>query len=376
VAGGWRAQIAMSTPAREIGVYIHIPYCKTLCPYCDFVKERTSALVPDAFTAGLISEIQNFGGPTDCISVFLGGGTPSLLPPQSLEKILDALRGKFSFCDAEITIEANPDDISLELAQAWRSMGVNRVSMGVQSFDDRVLRYLGRRHNADVARNAIGIIKDTFENWNMDLIFGAPPIGAWAETLRETLEFDPPHVAAYGLTYEAGTPFERKKSEALDSDDSLLMYRQLEEALGGYEHYEISNFAKTRRESRHNLIYWHNAEYAGFGTGAYSYIGGLRGRNHTTTDTYLKAPGEKCEALALTLEEQRVETIIQYLRLRSGMPKAAYTARFGADVRAHYGEALDALITRGLLEENETRIRPTKEGFYLNNEIGLALVGG
>jgi oxygen-independent coproporphyrinogen-3 oxidase len=214
-----------------------------------------------------------------------------------------------------------------------------------------------------------------YDNWNIDLIFGAPPIEAWQATLDETVAISPPHVAAYGLTYEAGTPFERKQHEALDSDNARTLYQQLENALGDYDHYEISNFAKPDLQSRHNLIYWHNAQYAGFGTGAYSYINGVRARNHPTLEAYLQQPGDKCEILPLSTEDQQVETVIQYLRLKEGLPKTTYLKRFGSDIHEHYDEILKQLEQRGLIIENNTHLLPTREGFYLNNEIGLALVG-
>ena len=153
------------------------------------------------------------------------------------------------------------------------------------------------------------------------------------------------------------------------------MFREAEEALHAYDHYEISNYAKPGHQSRHNLIYWHNGDYAGFGTGAYSYVNGVRARNAITTDEYLSAPGKKTEALQLTADEEKLETLIQHFRLQTGMERSAYAGRFGRDVSEDFGEAIAGLVERGLLEETETAIRPTAEGFYLNNEIGLALIG-
>ncbi len=357
-----------------IGIYIHIPYCKTLCPYCDFVKVRTRDGAPDAFVNALCAEIAEFDGPDVAGSIFFGGGTPSQLSAAQLARVLDTLRERFTLDAPEITLEANPDDVTVDLARAWRAAGVNRVSLGVQSLDDRVLRYLGRRHDAASARRACAVVAETFDNWSFDLIFGAPPVDAWEATLSGAVAMDPPHVAAYGLTYEEGTPFERRAGEAVDDEVSLAMYRSLEGALGNYHHYEISNFAKPGRESKHNLIYWRNGEYAGFGTGAYSYLGGVRARNETNTDAYLRAPGTKCEALTLSDAEVRIETVIQYMRLRTGLPRAEYAARFGHDVREDFGPALDAMIARGLVTEDLDTFLPTREGFYLNNEIGLALV--
>jgi len=357
-----------------IGIYVHIPFCRTRCPYCDFVSQATPGNVPDAYVSALRREISAFKGPREALSVFFGGGTPSLLAPESLDTILSAIRKQFRLADAEITIEANPDDVTGDLAHAWHDQGINRVSLGVQSFDDRVLSYLGRRHNAATARRACEIVAERFVNWNMDLIFGAPPIECWAETLAACVCFAPPHVAAYGLTYEAGTLFERRRQDALDDDAALALYQEAEQALAEYAHYEISNYAKPGFECRHNLIYWHNEEYAGFGAAAYSFLDGVRARNLERTADYLERPGEKAEALRLTDREIRVETVIQHLRLQKGLSKAEYMRRFGVTPRQDFASALDALLARGLIEEDETSIRPTREGFHLNNEIGLALV--
>lgn len=357
-----------------IGIYIHIPYCRTLCPYCDFVKVRTRTTVPEDFTDTLCREIDAYDGPTDAMSVFFGGGTPSLVPPESLERIFQSLHRKFNFREPEITLEANPDDVMEELVQAWRTLGINRVSLGVQSFDDRVLRYLGRRHDAASAYAACDTVAQHFDSWNLDLIFGAKPVGAWEATLEKAIQLLPPHIAAYGLTYEPGTPFEKRMDDAVDPDTSLELYKALEQALAGYEHYEISNFAQPGKTSRHNLVYWHNGEYAGFGTGAYSYLNGVRARNHSDLSQYMNSPGLKEESLTLSAREIRDETVIQYMRLRSGLAKADYELRFGNVIEEDYGAALLALQERGLIQCSDSHIIPTEAGFYLNNEIGLAVL--
>lgn len=360
---------------QKIGIYVHIPFCRTRCPYCDFVSQATPGNVPDAYVSGLCREISAFEGPREATSVFLGGGTPSLLAPKSLETILAVIRKQFRLVDAEITIEANPDDVTGDLVRQWRDLGLNRVSLGIQSFDDRVLSYLSRRHDAAAARRACKIVAARFENWNMDLIFGARPSACWTETLAECVRFAPPHVAAYGLTYETGTPFEHRRQDALDDDAALALYQEAEQALAAYAHYEISNYAKPAFECRHNLIYWHNEEYAGFGTAAYSFLDGVRARNLERTADYLERPGEKAETLRLTDREIRVETVIQHLRLQNGLLKADYARRFGVPPRQDFAVALDTLLARDLIEEDDLSIRPTRQGFYLNNEIGLALVG-
>jgi len=364
-----------------IGIYVHIPYCRTLCPYCDFVRQPIPGAVPQAYIEALCREIETFKGPQQASSVFIGGGTPSLLTRSSLGGLLDALHGRFALGGAEITLEANPDDVSEAGAASWRGLGINRVSLGVQSFDDSTLRYLGRRHDAATALRACRIVATAFENWNMDLIFGArgaanAAVSAdWQATLEGAVSLAPPHVAVYGLTYESGTPFEQRAEEAVDEDTALSLYQLAEAMLDAYGHYEISNYARRGFACRHNLIYWHNEAYAGFGTGAYSYLEGVRSRNAAQTAAYLATAGTKAESQRLTDREIRIETLIQHFRLKAGLSKAYYRTRFGSTVREDFGVVLDGLLERSLLAEEVTHIRPTAEGFYLNNEIGLALVG-
>lgn len=361
-------------PGGALGIYIHIAYCRTICPYCDFVRERTSGAVPSEYMAALRNEIAAFEGPGRAGSVFLGGGTPSLIGAPDLHALFRQLEQRFQWVDPEITLEANPDDVTPEKIALWKNVGINRISLGVQSFSDEVLRYLGRRHDAHRARMACEWVAGAFPNWSMDLIFGAPPQGAWQSSLKECRHFDPPHVSTYGLTYEPGTPFERRAGAAVPDDAYLALYRQAAQALPEHQHYEISNHAKPGLASRHNLVYWRNEEYAGFGTGAYSFLRGMRARNHSSTHRYLEAPGAREEALRLTQHEIRLETLIQHLRLQDGLPLTYYETRFGNPVAKDFGDALDALAKRGLISRDETRIRPTPKGFYLNNEIGLALV--
>ncbi len=389
-----------------LGVYLHMPFCRTRCPYCDFVSEAVPGCPPEAYVDALVREIHTHEGDRQVGSVFLGGGTPSLLSAGQLARIFEALQECFQLdADAEITLEANPDDLRPELPEQWRALGINRISLGVQSLDDRVLRYLGRRHDADTALRAIEMVGNVFDNWNMDLIFGAAPLEAWAGTLAQTSALRPPHVAAYGLTYELGTPFGAREDEAVEEDAALELYRTAEQLLSRWDHYEISNFAQPGRQCRHNLVYWHNEEYAGFGTGAYSFLNGVRARNPVTTADYLagilgapvtpakagaslpascdmptasaraNSPFGKEESLPLTDIEIRLETVIQHLRLKAGLERAYYERRFGRTLDEDFGVALARLVERGLIEDNQVAIRPTAQGFYLNNEIGLELVG-
>ncbi len=363
-----------ATSKEAIGVYIHVPYCRLACPYCDFVKKGIDGGAPPAFAKAMCQEIRAFEGPDEIGSIFFGGGTPSLLDADALGAIFSALRERFSTDDAEVSLEANPDDIRDDVLKSWLDLGINRLSLGVQSFDDDVLRYLGRCHDADCARSACRQVAERFENWGVDLIFGARPVNAWLPTLSECLSFDPPHVSTYGLTFEEKTPFWKQRSEEVDSDESLDFYRAAMDALTDYDHYEVSNFAKTGFKSMHNKIYWRNEAYAGFGPGAYSFLEGVRSRNSVHINRYLTQPGEKEEVLALEDREVQLETLLQYFRTRAGLPREEYLRRFGHPVEEDFGPALEGLLNRGLLEDDGQILRPTRKGYELNNEIGMALV--
>lgn len=358
-----------------IGVYIHIPFCRTICPYCDFVKRPLKGAVPSAFIAALAREIESCPHPRSVDSVFFGGGTPSLLAFDDLREIMNAVRRTFHVTpSAEITLEANPDDVTDDLVRMWGDAGINRVSLGVQSFNDEALRYLGRRHDADVARAACATVARHFPNWNLDLIFGVPPVDAWRSTLSEAAAAGPTHVSAYGLTYEPDTPFGKRKAEAIDDDTYLAQYDAAVELLADFARYEVSNFARPGCESVHNLHYWRNDEYAGFGPGAYSFLDTVRARNHPNPVEYVKAPGEKSESLRLSDEEIRIETVIQHLRLAQGILRSEYCARFERSIDEDFGAVLGELRQRDLIVDDGERLRPTPLGFVLNNEIGLALV--
>lgn len=369
---------------KEVGIYIHIPFCRTKCPYCDFVRQPISSDIPRTFFEALKTEILSLSGSYRVKSIYFGGGTPSLMTSDQIAFLLGVLARHFgvevlpsseaSRLPVEITMEVNPDDVTASRVSDWKELGINRLSIGVQSFSDEVLKYLGRRHDAQIAVRACEIVAKSYRNWSMDLIYGALPVETWESTLSMCKIFDPPHVSTYGLTYEQGTPFEAKQSEKIDDDVSLNLYRQARQELCSYVHYEISNFAKTGFEARHNLIYWTNEEYAGFGPGAYSFLGNVRSRNTADLDEYINFPGKKSEKLLLSNYEVELETLIQYFRLARGLDKSYYERRFGHPVTVCFGEKLQVLFQRGLLVEDEHTIRPTASGFELNNEIGLVLV--
>jgi oxygen-independent coproporphyrinogen III oxidase len=359
-----------------IGIYIHIPYCRVLCPYCDFVKKRTSGDVPDTFVESLCAEIEQYRGPTDVASVFFGGGTPSLLTPEGMEQIFDTLHSRFTFIDAEITIEVNPDDVSAEQLAVWKRVGVNRLSLGVQSFDDEVLAFLGRNHDSIKAHAACALIAETFDNWSLDLIFGVKPVESWVASVHAALGYAPQHISSYGLTYEENTPFWQQRHQAVDDDISLEQYRLTHALLADYNHYEVSNFALPGYESKHNAIYWRNEEYVGFGPGAVSYLDSVRVTNPLSISGYESAPGLNRDEDRVDADAIRLETLIQHFRTVEGITESYYRTRFGTELRDDFGRALSELSNRGLIAHDASAgvYRPTLAGYELNNEIGLALI--
>ncbi len=359
---------------RPFGIYIHIPYCRRICAYCGFVHKALSGAIPKNFIDALCREIEAFEGPDRSHTLFFGGGTPSLLSEQDLACLFEALYRRFRFITPEISIEANPDDVSTDKVRAWKSLGINRVSLGVQSFDDPTLCFLGRRHDAESAMRAIELVCEHFANWAMDLIYGASPEAAWTKTLEITRDLYPPHISTYALTYVPGTPIGDRTGNRLDDDQLLEMYQEAEAAFSSYDHYEISNFARSHFHCRHNLLYWNNEQHAGFGPGAFSLVGRTRATNPTNPAVYISRPCAKAEAISLTRMEEKVETLIQSFRLRDGISEVYYKERFGETINEVFGETISMLVKRGLLCRYGERLCPTRQGFYLNDEIGLALV--
>lgn len=359
---------------RPFGIYVHVPYCASRCRYCDFTRIEIDTDIPKAFLDALGLEISMYEGPTDSQTIFLGGGTPSLLSAHDLDQVFHLLYKKFHFDAPEISMEVNPDDVTLEKIYLWKSLGINRVSIGVQSFSDVALCFLGRRHNSAVAVRAVDWIATHFDNWSLDLIYGIPVDDRWESSLEAALSFSPRHISTYALTYVAGTPLGDATIDRLDDDSVLGLYQAAEEILSDYEHYEVSNYAKPGYQCQHNLLYWKNEQHVGFGPGAYSLIGTIRSANQKDVLRYLENPVEKSESLSLTEKELRVETLIQHFRLREGISREAYQTRFKEPLDLVFGPILKQLEERGLIHESEGRICPTRQGFYLNDEIGLALV--
>lgn len=351
-------------------IYIHIPFCVHRCHYCDFNIATGQEHLIQAYTDAMVREIELAqpdppAGSTR--TVFFGGGTPSLLPPENIGRILAALNRRWPFEQAaEISLEANPDRLTPAKLSALRQTGINRLSLGVQSFDDRLLKRIGRDHDAATAEAAIRDARAAgFDNLSLDLIYALPgqSVQNWRETLERALAVQPNHISIYGLTIEDRTAFGRLyaagKLQLPTDDDAVEMYLLAEELLdqAGFRHYEISNWAQPGYECRHNLTYWYDEPYLAFGCGAHAYWGGYRYHNANPIREYI-ALVEQGDLSALRRDVERIESgmalaeaTMLALRLDSGLQPEKFSAIFGLDIEQLFATELSELSSLGLLEQ-------------------------
>ncbi|MBO4362868.1 MAG: radical SAM family heme chaperone HemW [Clostridia bacterium] len=368
-----------------LGIYVHVPFCVKKCGYCDFLSFPGMENCFEAYAEAVCAEIRGKGTLNKEGAVketvdtfFVGGGTPSVLPASCLEKILRTARDVFDILpDAEITVEANPESASFEKLSRLREAGFNRLSIGFQSLSDERLKALGRVHNAEKAREAFAAARRAgFDNVNVDLIFGFPgePEGEFERTLEEVIALKPEHVSCYSLIVEEGTPLAEgvrsgalpEPDDARDRADYRLAVRRLKEA--GYVHYEISNFALPGRESRHNLRYWQQREYLGFGPGAASFKGARRFANSSDVKRYVSGVFETDPDSdeILTQAALREEFMMLGFRLTDGPDFAEFERRFGKRPEDFFAARLERLEKKGLIEK-----RASMEGPYALTEKGL-----
>nr|ALS89743.1 hemN_rel: putative oxygen-independent coproporphyrinogen III [uncultured bacterium] len=348
----------------DFGVYLHVPFCRHRCDYCAFATWTDRDGLIDRYLAACRTHVEQAvaEGLPPVTSVFVGGGTPTRVPPQSLMAVLEPLP---LTDDAEVTVETNPDDVTGELLTTYRDGGVTRVSLGVQSLEPTVLEALGRTHDPANVRRAVELIKATgFASWNLDLIYGAAgeTIDHWTHTLEAALAFEPPHVSAYALTVEPGTRLAEEHHRHPDDDDQADKYLLATELLGAadLEWYEISNWAKPGHECRHNLLYWSQGEYAAIGCAAHGHRSGRRYWNVRTPERYVHAieRGASPEAAdeRLLEDEKRLEGLQLALRTLDGVPASALPVDdLGDLVKVRNGRA--RLTVAGRLMANEVAIR-------------------
>jgi oxygen-independent coproporphyrinogen-3 oxidase len=347
------------------GAYVHIPFCAVRCDYCAFATWTDRDHLIASYLQALRTEIERAvdDGLPLVTSVFFGGGTPSMVPAGGLMAVLAALP---LTPEAEVTVECNPDTITPGLLAAYRDGGVNRLSFGVQSMVPRVLRLLGRTHDPANEQHSIELARTVgFESFNVDIIYGTvgESLADWETTVRETLRLEPPHVSAYGLTVEAGTPLALDPARFPDDDDQAAKYELADDLLvaAGLASYEISNWARPGHECRHNLLYWSQGDYTGFGCAAHSHRSGRRWWNVRTPERFiaLVEEGSSAEAAAeeLDVETRRLEGLQLQLRTRTGVPS----------------DSLDAAELPGLVEPRGDRLVLTRAGRLVANEVAVRL---
>ena len=375
-----------------LGLYIHIPYCLSRCHYCDFNSYRVDAVQVGPYLERLAQEITRRAS-SDAIrhrrvcSVFFGGGTPSILSASQLTGILDHCRAAFTFeTGAEVTLEVNPGTVDLPKLRALREGGITRLSVGVQAVQDRLLERIGRAHTAYEAERAFRSMREAgFSNINLDLMFGLPGQSAddWAETLDWAIRIGPEHLSVYGLILEDGTPLHQEHCRGdiglPDEETEAAMYRMAVDRLreAGFDHYEISNFARPGFCCRHNLVYWHHQEYLGIGAGAHSFLAGRRFYNELLPARYVSAVAERGTAVArgeeLSDEMLRVERLMLGLRLLGGLELQTFKDVLGVK-ELTASDRVTRLLDDGFLRLKEGRVQIAERGLLVADELIVQLL--
>jgi oxygen-independent coproporphyrinogen-3 oxidase len=374
---------------KPAGIYLHIPFCAHKCRYCDFYSVTTDGR-KEAYMAAVFTEIERRREPDWAVdSIYFGGGTPSLLPPDFYARVLAALHTAFHLeANIEITLEANPGTIDPDGLAAYRRAGINRLNLGVQSFDDRHLHFLGRIHSGAQARTAVEMARRAgFDNLGLDLIYGLPgqTCAAWQSVLEQAMVYAPEHLACYLLTYENDTLLWQDRlnggHQPADEAQTAALFESTADVLcaAGFEHYEISNFAADARwRSRHNTKYWTRAPYIGFGPAAHSFRGSRRSWNAADLAVYIERlgqgllPEEGREELDCV--QQMIETVFLGLRLSAGVDLVAFARRFGQPLETRAAEVLPALVADGYLRQTPERLAPTRKGMRLHDSLSAMLV--
>jgi oxygen-independent coproporphyrinogen-3 oxidase len=371
--------------SKNPGLYLHIPFCLTKCSYCSFYSQADVSLIPDFIEAlGKEMEMAGIGFSSPFDTVYIGGGTPSVLSPRQIEKILAGIEKSFRLSPkTEFTLEANPGDLDLSLLRSLKNLGINRLNLGIQSFDPQTLAFLGRRHTAEEAIKSMDAAREAgFDPIGLDLIYGVPgqSLGLWRDTLSRVVAFFPEHLSCYQLTLEDDTPLAegcRRGGFSLAGEDDLLQFflttsEMLENS--GFIHYEVSNFARgLKHASRHNQKYWDHTPYLGLGPSAHSFSGSARWWNTRSLNDYLKAlqagnlPIEGKEIL--TREQLRMESWFLALRTRKGVHIEEFNAQYGEDFLSCNSRILKTMQEQGHLVLEDGHLRPTRTGLALADSL-------
>ena len=372
-----------------LGIYIHVPFCSAICNYCNFNRGLFEAGLKERYVGALRDEIRRAADRSPADTIFFGGGTPSLLEPAEIAAIIDECRGAFTLApDAEITLEANPETVTAERLAGFRAAGVNRLSYGVQSFRDEELRRLSRLHSAERAREACALARGAgFDNISLDLMMWLPQqsVADWLASVDALIALGPDHASLYLLEIYPNAPLRdemtRGRWSVAPDEDAADMYLEAMARLdaAGYQQYEISNVARPGRESRHNLKYWTDQEWLGFGCGAHSTRDGVRWKNISSTEDYVAAVAGGAplavEVRRLSAEERLEEALFTELRLVAGINVKGIERRYGVDVWGRFGSELEVFRDQGLLVYDDARVRLTRRGMLLANEVMTVFIG-
>jgi oxygen-independent coproporphyrinogen-3 oxidase len=372
-------------------LYIHTPFCRQKCPYCAFFSQEPCGDDLDRYAGLLFSEIQlaaqQTAPPQKLESIYCGGGTPSLLEPRKIAQLIEQAGQAFGVAAAaEITLEINPGTVDLQRLADFRQAGVNRLSIGIQSFDDRMLARLGRIHTVDQAKSAFNMARRAgFRNIGIDLIHALPgqTLEMWQAELRQAIQLGPEHISVYGLTIEESTPFAARYTvnspHLPDEELAATMFETADELLpaDGYDHYEIANYARAGFRSKHNSGYWKRDGYLGLGAGAHSFLRntgyGTRFSNAADLDAYTAAIQAgtlpRVDTMTLTREDALAEFLFLGLRMSDGVRFSAFADEFGVELGEVYAEEIAALLKQGLLTEDAAGIRLTRRGMLLSNQV-------
>jgi oxygen-independent coproporphyrinogen-3 oxidase len=372
-----------------LGVYVHVPFCASRCHYCDFATVPYDKRGAARYVRALRGEVEAAYlslGNVRADTLYVGGGTPTALDPECLGDVLTDAAGRFKVAaEAEVTCEANPESLTADIMRTLADGGVNRLSLGIQTFDDATLRVLGRRHNAAQAEDAYWRARaEGFANVSLDLMYGLPGQnpGAWMRDLERGLALKPDHVSLYGLTLAPDVKMYRERAayDLPGDDEQAAMYYNAVDTMtaAGFVHYETSNFARPGRECRHNLKYWRDEEYVGFGPSAATHWRGGRYRNPPELDEYCAAAATGRWPLANpepsdAYREMRTAAVLG-LRLTAGIDAAAFEERFGVNPQAYYQKELAEFSAAGLVKVDGNNVRLTRDGLFLADEVFAALI--
>lgn len=343
-------------------MYVHVPFCRKRCPYCAFVLIESDGSLHERFVERLCREIHaaKYG---EVATLFFGGGTPSLLTPSQIGRIVRTVGGS----PTEVTLEANPET-PLDV-RGYRAAGINRLSLGVQALDDRELRDLGREHTVAEAERTYAEAREGFENISIDIIFGLPGQD-FGRTLTRLLEWDPPHISLYGLTYEPGTDFTRTRTPIAQEAEAEMYTLAIDRiTAAGYRHYELSNFAKPGFESAHNIGYWEGRPYLGFGPGAHSYVPPRRWANLSNVRMYLESEDPVMTVEELTEPQRMLERVFLGLRQEQGVDLLAFQEEFGVGLLTRFRPQVAELQALGVVEIADGRFRLTRKGKLVADDV-------